>query len=138
MTAAAEGGDGAEGDAAASTHWIFKNKDHGKMSAAASLGAVMLWDVEGGLPAIDRFLYSTDPQVVGGALLAVGIVNSGVQDEVDSALALLAGEGGGRGGRKARGGRAGGGVLAEGLLLVEKLLLLRLGAWLGLRTFVRG
>jgi 26S proteasome regulatory subunit N1 len=45
------------------------------------------------LPAqIDRFLYSTDNQVVAGALLAVGIVNSGVQDEVDPALALLSGE----------------------------------------------
>ena len=32
------------------------------MSAAASLGAVLLWDVEGGLPQVDRFLYSTDPQ----------------------------------------------------------------------------
>lgn len=44
------------------------------------------------LPQIDRFLYSTDNQVVAGALLAVGIVNCGVQDEVDPALALLAGE----------------------------------------------
>lgn len=44
-------------------HWIFKNKDHGKMSATASLGTVLLWDVEGGLPQIDRFLYSTDNQV---------------------------------------------------------------------------
>ena len=42
-------------------------------------------------PQIDRFLYSSDNQVVAGALLAVGIVNSGVQDEVDPALALLAG-----------------------------------------------
>ncbi len=40
---------------------------------------------------IDRFLYSTDNQVVAGALLAVGIVNCGVQDEVDPALALLSG-----------------------------------------------
>ncbi|KAL4435475.1 hypothetical protein ABPG77_006237 [Micractinium sp. CCAP 211/92] len=70
-------------------HWIFKNKDHGKMSATASLGTVLLWDVEGGLPQIDRFLYSTDNQVVAGALLAVGIVNCGVLDEVDPALALL-------------------------------------------------
>ena len=33
-------------------HWIFKNKDHGKMSATASLGTVLLWDVEGGLPQV--------------------------------------------------------------------------------------
>ena len=40
---------------------------------------------------IDRFLYSTDNQVVAGALLAVGIVNCGVMDEVDPAFALLSG-----------------------------------------------
>jgi 26S proteasome regulatory subunit N1 len=36
-----------------------------------------------------RFLYSTDANVVAGALLAVGIVNSGVADEVDPAYAIL-------------------------------------------------
>ena len=51
--------------------WIFKNKDHGKMSATASLGSVLLWDVEGGLPQIDKYLYSSDNHVVAGALLAV-------------------------------------------------------------------
>lgn len=35
-------------------HWIYRNKDHGKMSATASLGLVTLWDVEGGLPQIDK------------------------------------------------------------------------------------
>ena len=40
---------------------------------------------------VDRFLYSTDPQVVAGALLAVGLVNCGVQDEVDPAFAILSG-----------------------------------------------
>jgi hypothetical protein len=48
-------------------HWIFKNKDHGKTAAAASLGLIALWDVEGGLPQIDKFLYSKDPHVVAGA-----------------------------------------------------------------------
>lgn len=72
-----------------SVHWVFKNKDHGKMSAAASLGSVLLWDVEGGLPQIDRFLYASDNNVVAGALLAVGIVNSNIVDEVDPAFAIL-------------------------------------------------
>ena len=40
-----------------SVHWIFKNKDHGKTSATASLGMITLWDVEGGLPQIDKYLY---------------------------------------------------------------------------------
>lgn len=35
-------------------HWIFKNKEHGKMAAAASLGTILLWDVEGGLPQVGK------------------------------------------------------------------------------------
>jgi len=69
--------------------WIYKNKEHGKMAAAASLGAILLWDVEGGLPQIDKYLYAADSQVVAGALLAVGIVNCGVRNEMDPAFALL-------------------------------------------------
>ena len=29
--------------------WIYKNKEHGMMSAMASLGLLLLWDVDGGL-----------------------------------------------------------------------------------------
>ena len=54
-------------------------QDHGKTSATASLGLITLWDVEGGLPQIDKYLYSQDPAVVAGALLGVGIINSSVQ-----------------------------------------------------------
>lgn len=72
-----------------SVHWIFKNKDHGKTSATASLGMITLWDVEGGLPQIDKYLYSSDNFVVAGALLAIGIVNSCVQNENDPAFALI-------------------------------------------------
>lgn len=79
-----------EGQAGSETvHWIFKNKDHGKTSATASLGMITLWDVEGGLPQIDKYLYSTDNYVVAGALLAIGIVNSCVQNENDPAFALI-------------------------------------------------
>mmetsp|Transcript_16474 Transcript_16474/g.49335 ORF Transcript_16474/g.49335 Transcript_16474/m.49335 type:complete len:898 (+) Transcript_16474:187-2880(+) len=70
-------------------HWIFKNKDHGKAAATASLGMVTMWDVEGGLPQLDKYLYSKDPHVVAGALLGVGIVNSNIRDEYDPAFALL-------------------------------------------------
>lgn len=89
MTAAAPGG--AEGAAGSSSevHWIFKNKDHGKMSATASLGMVTMWDVDGGLPQLDKYLYSSDPNVVAGALLGVGIVCSNVRSEMDPAYALL-------------------------------------------------
>ncbi|KAI6063071.1 26S proteasome non-ATPase regulatory subunit 2 [Aix galericulata] len=122
--------------------WLYKNKDHGMLSAAASLGTILLWDVDGGLTQIDKYLYSSEDYIKScglraaelapawrcslgtilgggwdpwgdaghclaassmhwwllrdgtsalqsGALLACGIVNSGVRNECDPALALL-------------------------------------------------
>ncbi|KAK3103587.1 hypothetical protein FSP39_020371 [Pinctada imbricata] len=69
--------------------WLYKNKEHGMLSATASLGLVLLWDVDGGLTQIDKYLYSSDDYIKAGALLACGIVNSGVRNECDPALALL-------------------------------------------------
>jgi 26S proteasome regulatory subunit N1 len=69
--------------------WLYKNKDHGMFSATASLGLILLWDVDGGLTPIDKYLYSAEDNIKAGALLACGIVNCGVRNEVDPALALL-------------------------------------------------
>lgn len=69
--------------------WLFKNKEHGKTSAAASLGMILLWDVDSGLAQIDKFLHSNDTHVAAGALLGVGIVNCGIKNDCDPALALL-------------------------------------------------
>lgn len=69
--------------------WLYKNKDHGMLSATASLGLILLWDVDGGLTPIDKYLYSAEDHIKAGALLACGIVNCGVRNEVDPALALL-------------------------------------------------
>uniref|UniRef100_A0A6U3SHK8 26S proteasome non-ATPase regulatory subunit 2 homolog n=1 Tax=Ditylum brightwellii TaxID=49249 RepID=A0A6U3SHK8_9STRA len=69
--------------------WLYKNKDHGMMSAAASLGSILLWNVEEGLTQIDKFLYSSEDYVKAGAALAVGILSSGVRNDADPALALL-------------------------------------------------
>ncbi|CAL1538285.1 unnamed protein product [Lymnaea stagnalis] len=69
--------------------WLYKNKEHGMLSATASLGLILLWDVDGGLTQIDKFLYSAEDYIKAGALLACGIVNSGVRNECDPALALL-------------------------------------------------
>lgn len=33
---------------------MYTNKDHGKMTAAASLGLIQLWDVDNGLSQIDK------------------------------------------------------------------------------------
>ncbi|KAL7991043.1 hypothetical protein Chor_014473 [Crotalus horridus] len=67
--------------------WLYKNKDHGMLSAAASLGMILLWDVDGGLTQIDKYLYSSEDYIKSGALLACGIVNSGVRNELGLAYA---------------------------------------------------
>ncbi|KAL3272663.1 hypothetical protein HHI36_014127 [Cryptolaemus montrouzieri] len=72
-----------------SSKWIYRNKDHGMLSATASLGMLHLWDVDGGLTPIDKYLYSTEDYIKAGALLALGIVNCRVRNECDPALALL-------------------------------------------------
>jgi 26S proteasome regulatory subunit N1 len=60
--------------------WLFKNKEHGMMSATASIGLILLWDVDGGLTQIDKYLYSPEDYIKAGALLACGIVNTGVKN----------------------------------------------------------
>jgi 26S proteasome regulatory subunit N1 len=82
-------GEGASAGSGSNVSWIFKNKDHGKMSAAASLGSVLLWDVEDGLPRVDNYLYSMEHQVVAGGLLAVGLINVNVRNDCDPAYGLL-------------------------------------------------
>ncbi|KAL3325699.1 hypothetical protein AABB24_036770 [Solanum stoloniferum] len=72
-----------------STSWLFKNKEHGKASAAASLGMILLWDVDSGLAQLDKYLHSTDTYVIAGALLGVGIVHCGIKNDLEPALALL-------------------------------------------------
>ncbi|XP_051157814.1 26S proteasome non-ATPase regulatory subunit 2-like [Leptopilina boulardi] len=69
--------------------WVYKNKEHGMLSATASLGLIHMWDVDGGLVPIDKYLYSNEDFIKSGALLAIGIVNCGVRNECDPALALL-------------------------------------------------
>lgn len=69
--------------------WMYKNKQHGMLSAAASLGLIHLWDVDGGLTPIDKYLYTTEDYIKAGALLALGLVNVGVRNDCDPAFALL-------------------------------------------------
>ena len=47
-------------------NWLFKNKDHGQMSATASIGLVLLWDVDGGLTQIDKYFYSPEDPIKAG------------------------------------------------------------------------
>lgn len=59
--------DAGEGDA-----WIYKNKDHGMMSAAASLGLSLLWDTDTGLSQVDRYTYSAEEYIKVISILAQG------------------------------------------------------------------
>lgn len=72
--------------------WVWKTKDEGMMSTAASLGMLLLWDVEMGLDKIDPYTNVEDDIIKAGAMLATGVLNSGVRMESDPAMALLGDE----------------------------------------------
>lgn len=69
--------------------WVFKNKEHGMMAATASLGMVLMWDVDEGLNHLDKYFHHADDFIKAGACLGIGVVSSGVRHESDPALALL-------------------------------------------------
>ncbi|KAG9238470.1 putative 26S proteasome regulatory subunit rpn-1 [Amylocarpus encephaloides] len=72
--------------------WVWKTKEEGMMSTVASLGTLQLWDVEGGLDKIDKYTYLEEEPIQAGAMLAIGIMNSGVRMDSDPAMALLGDE----------------------------------------------
>lgn len=69
--------------------WLHRQRDHCMLSATASLGLLMLWDVDEGLSQIDKHLYAPEENIKAGALLACGIVSCGVKNDCDPAFALL-------------------------------------------------
>lgn len=69
--------------------WVRRTKDHAMLSATASLGAVMMWNLDDGLMKIDPYINDQEEYVKAGAYLALGIICSGVKDESDPGLALL-------------------------------------------------
>ena len=74
------------------TSWVWKTKDDGMMSTTASTGMLLRWDIENGLDQIDKYTYADDNQIKAGALLAIGILNSGVRMDSEPAMALLSTE----------------------------------------------
>ncbi len=89
-------------------NWVWKTKDEGELrleqmqtetllmyshlgmtSTVASMGMLLQWDVEGGLDKIFKFTDQPEPQIKAGAMLAIGIINSGVHIEAEPAMALL-------------------------------------------------
>ncbi|KAJ4456298.1 putative 26S proteasome non-ATPase regulatory subunit 2 [Paratrimastix pyriformis] len=69
-------------------NWVYRNKDSGQTSATAALGAIHLWDVNGGSNLVDKYLYATGPIKAGG-LLALGALSCNIRDEADPAFGLL-------------------------------------------------
>jgi 26S proteasome regulatory subunit N1 len=69
--------------------WVWKTKDEGMTSTVASLGTLLMWDVENGLEKIDKYTYAPEPQILAGAMLAIGIMSSGTRIDSEPALALL-------------------------------------------------
>jgi 26S proteasome regulatory subunit N1 len=74
------------------TSWVWKTKDDGMVSTTASMGMLLRWDIESGLDQIDKFSYADEKEIKAGALLATGILNSGVRMDSEPALALLSTE----------------------------------------------
>ena len=74
------------------TSWVWKTKDDGMVSTTASMGMLLRWDIESGLDHIDKFSYADEKEIKAGALLAIGILNSGVRMDSEPALALLSTE----------------------------------------------
>lgn len=73
----------------ADTGWIYRNKEYGMMSAAASVGMILMWDVDSGWDDIDKYLYANQEYVRAGAMLAVGLLSANVRHEHDPPLAVL-------------------------------------------------
>lgn len=69
--------------------WIYKNKEGGMQAAAASLGMLLLWDIDEGLSQIDKYMEAGDDYIVAGSYIAIGIVNSGIKNETDPVFAIL-------------------------------------------------
>ena len=81
------------GDSKELSKWIYKcgskESAHGKMSAAASIGMILMWDVDMGLNQVVRLQEIMDDHIQAGASLASGIVSANVRNECDPVLALL-------------------------------------------------
>lgn len=69
--------------------WVFKTKDDGQTAAAASLGMLLLWDIDEGIAQIDKYMDRSESHIVAGAFMALGLVNSGITNECDPVQAML-------------------------------------------------
>eukprot|EP01138_Halocafeteria_seosinensis_P008552 gb/GECG01008741.1/.p1 GENE.gb/GECG01008741.1/~~gb/GECG01008741.1/.p1 ORF type:complete len:1012 (+),score=153.11 gb/GECG01008741.1/:1-3036(+) len=70
------------------SEWIARNKDDFKLSAAASLGLLHMWNPDE-ISAPDKYLQVDNDYVQAGALLSIGLICTGIAPEDDLALSLL-------------------------------------------------
>ena len=63
--------------------WVFKNKEDGQTAAAASLGMLLLWDIDEGLAQIDKYLDRSENDIVMGGCMALGLVSARIVNEHD-------------------------------------------------------
>lgn len=69
--------------------WLFKNKDHGMISAAASMGVLFMWNSDEGLNKVNEMQYANDLNIKAGTLMAFGLVACGIKSEDDPVYYLL-------------------------------------------------
>lgn len=69
--------------------WIYRTKASGMISATASIGSIYQWNIDEGLPALDRYTYSNDDVIKAGSILGTGIISANINDEAEVSLGLL-------------------------------------------------
>ena len=69
--------------------WVFKNKEEGMTAAAASLGLLLLWDVDDGLSQVDKYMDRREKEIQAGAYMGLGLLNSGITNEYDAVFGIL-------------------------------------------------
>ncbi len=70
--------------------WLFKNREHGRISAAASVGLICLWDPDTGSNEVDKYSYTKDEFVQAGVMLGMGVANVNVRTPFNVAYAFIA------------------------------------------------
>lgn len=69
--------------------WVFKNKDYGQIASVASVGMLLLWNIDAGFEKIDKYMDHNNDLIRAGSYIAVGLVNSGIKNINDPVFALL-------------------------------------------------
>ncbi|KAJ3122184.1 proteasome regulatory particle base subunit [Nowakowskiella sp. JEL0407] len=68
--------------------WVYKNKDHGMLSAVASVGMIELWDLSK-MNELDKYTYANSDYIKAGALLGLCLLTAGVRDEAEAVFGYV-------------------------------------------------